>query len=110
MSDTPLTRIHFRHEADPDGTDLPLFRNGVTFTFASGMRLSIQCGSTNYCEMTGKDTAANAEIAVIGPSGGWMTKAIVAGALGEELDDDVRGRTTVEEIAKIMAHIEGWVS
>ncbi len=109
MKEISLTRIQFKHEPDADDPGLPMHREGVTFTFASGYKLSIQCGSINYCTRTEPHGAADAEIAVIAPSGGWATRQIVAGALGEELEDDVREQTTVEEIAKIMAHLEAWI-
>ena len=107
----PEERIRFRNEAvEHSAGDPESVRQGVTFILASGYKLSIQCGSLNYFTRTSPHGAANAEVAVVGPDGEWATRAIVAGALGEELDDDVRGHTTAEEIAKIMAHLQGWTT
>ena len=104
------TNIKFIRPRGYDEAAAGVWVKGVTLRFPNGYKLSIQCGETNYCTKTSEEGGTtDAEIAVIAPDGSWATKEVVAGALGESLEDDVRGCTTVSEIAKIMAHLDTWL-
>ncbi len=85
------------------------FRQGFTFTFDNGYRLSIQGGAHNYCDDTDPPACgfrANAEVAVIAPDGSWATRNCAQWAFGvEDPYDDVLYRVTPDDLAQLMWYV-----
>ena len=89
-------------------TDANQGQRGFQITFANGYTVSVQFGTFNYCDSPRSlkdrnlegwlnDTCLNAEVAIIAPDGSFVRF--------EQKEDDVRGYTDPDTLAKIIAWV-----
>ena len=84
---------------------------GFHLTFENRVTISVQWGFGNYCENRWKEnvdtkkeflTSKNAEVAIWDEDDMWLTKECFLDLYGEQLDNDVKGYVTADEVADII--------
>ena len=84
----------------------------VRFTFANGHSVSIGVAASHYCSPRTQQglnpERERVELAVILESGEWGTRGAVNEVLGFDPGDDAAANLTADEVARIIAHVQGW--
>lgn len=96
------------------------WNEGFHMTFENGVTVSVQFGPKHYCDARegGHDYnlpskldswhCANAEVAAWDAKGKWITREIYKINANEELNDEVVGYRTTDEVLKFMNWAAAW--
>jgi len=83
----------------------------VRFTFDNGHVVSIGVSAFHYCSPRTQQglnpERERVELAVILSNGEWGTREAVNEVLGFDPGDDVAGNLTADEVAQIIAYVQG---
>jgi len=91
-----------------------VYNRGFKMTFENGITISVQWGEGNYCEREGWQTdlmadckksqtkSTDAEVAIWDDCGNWITKEAFSEVYGKDLDDEVEGYLTTDQIAELI--------
>ena len=87
---------------------------GFHITFSNGITISVQFGESNYCERRNLSfyqssgvvdvkvvESKNAEVALWNDES-WITRKAFIEVFGEELNDDVKGYVSSDEVASLI--------
>ena len=85
---------------------------GFQLTFENGITVSVQFGYGHYCANRNnrnfsrpqeRCSSDNAEVAVIGANGEWLTREVFEKLGWDDPCDDVAGYVAADEVAKLIA-------